>query len=159
MLRKGQTATEYIVIVAVVIVIAVIVISVLGGIPSIGGGAKTNTLAAYWKTADISITNFNVDANGYAYLYFRNSIPQSITIISLESCSDQACSTITGINNIEYQFKVGQASTIGIADINITPISAGDKFNFYLRINYTDSFGNSKTLLGVSPLSGKYSNN
>ena len=35
---KAQTATEYIIIVAVVIVIAVVVASILGEFPGIGGG-------------------------------------------------------------------------------------------------------------------------
>jgi hypothetical protein len=36
MIKKAQTATEYIVIVAVVIVIAVVVASILGEFPGIG---------------------------------------------------------------------------------------------------------------------------
>ena len=43
MSRKSQTATEYLIILAVVIVIALIVISVMGGIPSIGGSASSNS--------------------------------------------------------------------------------------------------------------------
>ena len=41
-IKKSQTATEYLIILAVVIVIALIVVSVMGGIPSIGGGASNN---------------------------------------------------------------------------------------------------------------------
>jgi hypothetical protein len=37
MFKKAQTATEYLIILAVVIIIALIVVAVMGGIPGIGG--------------------------------------------------------------------------------------------------------------------------
>ena len=42
-MKKAHTATEYLIILAVVIVIALIVVGVLGGITGIGGGANENT--------------------------------------------------------------------------------------------------------------------
>ncbi|MFT4312078.1 MAG: class III signal peptide-containing protein, partial [Candidatus Woesearchaeota archaeon] len=54
--KKGQTATEYLVITAVVIIIAVIVISSLGGIPSIGGGVSEQAARAELASMDIGVT-------------------------------------------------------------------------------------------------------
>ena len=39
-MKRSQTATEYLIILAVVIVIAIVVVSVLGGIPRLGDGSS-----------------------------------------------------------------------------------------------------------------------
>lgn len=56
MRTKGQTATEYLIILAVVIIIALIVVAVLGGIPGIGKGAANKASAAYWKSGSTGIS-------------------------------------------------------------------------------------------------------
>jgi len=45
--KKGQGATEYLVILAIVIIIALIVVGVMGGIPGVGSGAKSRASASY----------------------------------------------------------------------------------------------------------------
>ncbi|MFW5746101.1 MAG: hypothetical protein ACOCWQ_00955 [Nanoarchaeota archaeon] len=44
--KHSQTATEYLIILAVVIVMGMITVGVMGGIPSLGGGAGMNTQSA-----------------------------------------------------------------------------------------------------------------
>ncbi len=74
MMRKGQTATEYLIILAVVIVIALIVVGVLGGIPGIGSSGQSKASAAYWATLDpISVSSFsNSVANGVTVVLRNN---------------------------------------------------------------------------------------
>ena len=64
--KKAQTATEYLIILAVVIIIALIVVGVLGGIPGIGKGAASRTSAAYWQTSDIAIPSYAIGQDGSA---------------------------------------------------------------------------------------------
>ena len=47
MFKKGQGATEYLIILAIVIIIALIVIGVIGGIPSIGISASSRASSTY----------------------------------------------------------------------------------------------------------------
>ena len=57
---KSQTATEYLIILAVVIVIAVIVVSAMGGIPGIGGSANEATARAKLASQTIGITSYAI---------------------------------------------------------------------------------------------------
>ena len=82
MRRKAQTATEYLIILAVVIIIALIVVGVMGGIPGIGGGAKERTSRAYWSTADVAFTAYSVDSSGVT-LNTRNNMERSVTVNSI----------------------------------------------------------------------------
>jgi hypothetical protein len=76
-IKRAQTATEYLIILAVVIVIALLVVSVLGGIPSIGGGASEQTVRLQLASQDVGIDNYFVSpAKGY--FQFRNNQPNTI---------------------------------------------------------------------------------
>ncbi|MFW5746759.1 MAG: hypothetical protein ACOCWQ_04395 [Nanoarchaeota archaeon] len=79
---KAQTATEYLVIVAVVLIMGLIVVSVVGGIPGIGSsvGQKMNR-----EAATKSVGGSHVQNNG-AGLTFRliNNEPSLIEISSIE---------------------------------------------------------------------------
>jgi hypothetical protein len=57
-MTRGQTATEYLIILAVVIIIALIVVATMGGIPGIGGGVSEQTARAALKTLPIGITDY-----------------------------------------------------------------------------------------------------
>ena len=81
-MRKSQTSTEYLVILAVVIVIALLVVGILGGIPGIGGGASRSTSKAAWSSQPIGVTNWVVDTLG-THLELRNNLPETVTINSI----------------------------------------------------------------------------
>jgi uncharacterized protein (UPF0333 family) len=55
---RSQTATEYLILLAVVIIIAVIVVSAMGGIPSIGGGAIDNAANLEAATKHVGVRDF-----------------------------------------------------------------------------------------------------
>jgi hypothetical protein len=79
MYRKAQTATEYLIILAVVVVIALIVIGVLGGIPFIGGGAATNANKAALLGESISISQHSVGCDE-TIIFLKNQKPDAIQI-------------------------------------------------------------------------------
>ncbi len=81
-MKRAQTATEYLIILAVVIIIALIVVSVMGGIPGVGGNSRLKASAAYWSTAKIAITSFSASPTG-VYLNVRNNYMDTITINSI----------------------------------------------------------------------------
>ena len=53
--KHAQTATEYLIILAVVIIIALIVVGVLGGIPGIGAGDKVKLTVL--ATEEVGLTH------------------------------------------------------------------------------------------------------
>jgi hypothetical protein len=56
--RRAQTATEYLIIAAVVIILAVLVVTILGDTVNIGGANDRGDLLAY-RTRDIGVTDFS----------------------------------------------------------------------------------------------------
>lgn len=81
-MKKGQTATEYLIILAVVIIIALIVVGVMGGIPGMGGGAKSKTSMAYWSTAEVAISSATISST-QSSLTVRNPGSEAITVHSI----------------------------------------------------------------------------
>ena len=126
--KKGQTATEYLIILAVVIVISLVVVGVLGGIPGIGASAAARSSAAYWKTQDVAITDYAVSASGADTIIVKNNLRNTITLndavvnsIDLESGSPTlgpgASKTYTG---------------------SIDACTAGQPFRYSVSLSYQD---------------------
>ena len=49
---RGQAATEYLIILAVVVIIALIVVGVLGAFPALSSGITKQQSEAYWINAE-----------------------------------------------------------------------------------------------------------
>src|SRR3989344_8440209 len=82
--KKAQTATEYLIILAVVIIIALIVVGVLGGIPGVGRSSAGRASAAYWASADIAFTDYAFDAGGDSnVIKIRNNLRNQITVTNV----------------------------------------------------------------------------
>lgn len=131
-MKKGQGATEYLIILAVVIVIALIVVAVMGGIPGIGGGAGTRASAAYWAATDVAITAYAVTtADDYANLTIKNNMRNQITVNSLKLDNEEICSGIT--------LAAGATSSCDKTGTLTTFCSApGTSYALNVKINYTD---------------------
>ncbi|MGM5485490.1 MAG: hypothetical protein ACQEP1_06495 [Nanobdellota archaeon] len=86
MRRKAQTATEYMLILAIVIIIALIVAGILGQFPVMGGSAQNRGSAAYWKSAEIGIVSHSIsmsEENG-VYIEFQNNRANDIEITNVK---------------------------------------------------------------------------
>ncbi len=132
--KRGQTATEYLIILAVVIVIALIVIGVLGGFPSIGGSSKTRTSEVYWGSADIAITAHSFDAAGASnVLKLRNNLRNRVTVNTITIGSTTVMSTATTIAS-------GGSTTFEGSTIasHIDCGDSGDPYSYDVSIAYTD---------------------
>ncbi|MGM5484010.1 MAG: DUF1566 domain-containing protein [Nanobdellota archaeon] len=107
--KKTQTATEYLIILAVVIVIALIVVGVLGGIPSIGGGAGKSASNAEMLTADIGITNYHVNSTN-ALIIIRNNKARIVNVDSV-SIDGWVCNSHNS-DNLPKTLSPGESKTI-----------------------------------------------
>jgi len=129
---KAQTATEYMIILAIVIVIALIAVGAMGGIPSIGGGAKQRASSSYWESADIGIVahSFGTDAVGTDdTLVIRNNKESQITIRNISLNGNLVYSTAT-------PFTAGEEKTLHLDfDCGNNP---GDRYSIDVSVNYTD---------------------
>lgn len=132
MRKKGQTATEYLIILAVVIIIGLIVVGVLSGIPSIGGGAKSNSANSYWNTAKIAITSKSVTPDGNVTLNLRNNFADTITItnIALTDSANQG-------NQSTFNTIIPAGATSEFVVNNVTSGDPNSAYSYSIEIDYT----------------------
>lgn len=133
-MKKGQGATEYLIILAVVIIIALIVVGVMGGIPGIGGGAGSRTSASYWASADVALTSyavgFNAADNNLVNMTVKNNLRNQVTVNSLSLDGSQICSDKT--------LAAGAATSCNAPGMSFCTAS-GNAYSLAVSINYTDS--------------------
>ena len=145
--RRGQAATEYLIILAVVVIIALIVVGVLGGFQGLSGGITKQQSEAYWSSiADVGVLpNYKISP-AIAELTLKNNRPFAIRV-----------------NNI----LIDNAGTISPAGLTIPPgltgnvnVSGqsciiGEQFSYNLQVIYSDpSTGRVFTFRGQNPLVG-----
>lgn len=160
LMKKSQTATEYLIILAVVIIIALIVIGVLGGIPGVGSGIRSNADRTFWRTSQIAIDSLALSPDGSGSVILRNNLPHNIQItnLSLQSGTDYS------FNATPRTLAVSGTGTFRFyndTNGNITGV-AGDPFNVIVKITYQDTQTNAQYTFPPGDdktFSGVFSNN
>lgn len=104
--KKSQTATEYLVILAVVIVIALIVVGVLGGIPSIGGGAGSSAQKAAAISGKIGVSSVVTTLYGTTFT-LRNNQATTIQLTNISIDGEDCYSDGSGDTGYEQGFDEG----------------------------------------------------
>ncbi len=148
MIRRGQTATEYLIILAVVIVIALIVVGVLGGIPGVGQSGQAKSATAYWSTTDpIAVAAFSNSATDGVRVVLRNNgkNPFTVTAFKLDTL-------LIVVSN--STLPIGSEVTLFNNTMSLTCVS-GNKFAYDAEIDYIDqSTGAAYTFRGTQKLEG-----
>jgi type II secretory pathway pseudopilin PulG len=132
MFKKGQGATEYLIILAVIIIIALIVVGAMGGIPGIGSGAKNRASASYWQTSDIAVQSYAAhSATDDLNVTVRNNLPNPITLTSVTvGGGTQTC--------VRTSLAAGESTKCSDEDGATGCSGEGDSFNYPVSIAYTD---------------------
>ena len=147
MMRRGQTATEYLIILAVVIVIALIVVGVIGGIPGVGSSGQSKASAAYWSTLDpIAISSFSNSATDGMTIVLRNNGKNAYTVNDV-LLSDDGGSTYGYANRTDMPLSIGaeskyESDTTYLATVTEADVlcnTQGETYTYDVKINYTDS--------------------
>ncbi len=80
-LRRGQAATEYLIILSVVVIIALIVVGVLRGFASQSTGDIANTQQKLaWQSQDVVLEAYTVYSNGHGVFLIQNRLDYPIKI-------------------------------------------------------------------------------
>ncbi len=90
--KKGQGATEYIVVLAIVLMVALVVVGLLGFFPGFSSDTQTSESSSYWQSAKpvaiIDAIQFSTGGVGQnVTLVIENHAPASITITSINLTS------------------------------------------------------------------------
>lgn len=149
-MRKGQAATEYLIILAVVVIIALIVVGVLGGFQGISGGVTRAQSEVYWNSVAPAIgikPNYRIGGDA-AELTIRNNKPflVRVTSIRLNDAGQLSPSSITLARGNE-------------ANVNITgiePCNTGRQYEYKVSMTYLDPSTNRQfTFTGETSLVGE----
>jgi hypothetical protein len=128
---KSQTATEYLVITAVVIVLALVTIGILGGIPGIGSKNSGRMSSAQLTSRDVAIVSYSVTDTGTSVV-IRNNNPNVIRINNL-SVNNTPCIGPT----FPITMNPGQTRTVFCPNINGT---AGARYNYPVSVGWSDFY-------------------
>ena len=139
--KKAQTATEYMIILAVVIIIALIVVGVLGGIPGIGGGAGSRALDAYWSTAPIGVVSAAAAVPNETRLIIKNNLNDPIMIHEVHMSPNGQTDPTDRLVETQVTMGVGEEkvwATNATYDVPGICNQAGDAWISNLFLNYTN---------------------
>ncbi len=142
-MKKAQTATEYLIVLAIVVIMALIVVGVMGGFAGIGSGAKSRASATYWNTADMAIPQFTAfSASDNLNISIRNNLKDNITLGTVRIGGGlQTCSPTT--------LAAGQTAICSDADGAIGCSAEGASFIYDVSVSYTvDATGASYAFTG-----------
>lgn len=141
--RKGQTATEYLIILAVVIVIALVVVVAMGKFPGIGQGASARGNAAFWAVQDLAITDYAISSNGNTandVIVVKNNMRSAIDVTEVQ------------IGGTVFNAQSGDSFPITLSPGGVLPLeasadldcAAGQGYVFSVQVNYTDRATNAE---------------
>lgn len=162
---KGQGATEYLVLLAVVLIVAMVAIALLGFFPGLAGDAKKAQSDAYWRG----------EARPFAIIEHAQGPLTNLTLVVQNLDADQKILTnlsvaggpINGsynLNSTERYFSAGEKRTLTMPiSLGTTAISgsntgctSGSTYEYFINFTYSNAdqtitgqkeYG-SKTLVG-----------
>ena len=83
-MKKGQGATEYLVILGAVLLVALVIVSLLGWFPSLGGATKEQQSKAYWSgTSPFAISTYKLN-NGSITFSVTNRLADTLNLTTIE---------------------------------------------------------------------------
>ena len=153
---KGQGATEYLVLLAVVLIIALVSISLLGFFPGLAADAKITQSASYWRgqARPLGIVDSSFSANGSgSVVVTNNDASTSLVANSISLTAANSNKTGTSIDT-PHMLSSGDQYVFHITDAQSGAV--GSSYEFMVTINYTNSDGLQNTEFGSKTLMGKY---
>jgi hypothetical protein len=148
---KGQGATEYLVLLAVVLIIALVSIALLGFFPGMASDAKITQSASYWRgeARPVAILESSIVGSSGVGKFVIQNVDASGTIkLNL--------SVNTALSTASDSLAPGETKTITITDATKLAGTAGNVYDYPISITYISSNGLAMTQYGAKNLMGKY---
>ena len=149
---KGQGATEYLVILAVVLIIALVAIGIVSQTAS-GSGAAEKTSRAYWKTEVFPLT---IDDYKYSTteltLVLNNRGSDTVTILANKIAVTSGTTTVTG-PTAQVTLTPGTTQSVVII-MTALSCTSGASFSVNASIVYSTPTLSSLQIVGKKPIVG-----
>ncbi len=158
---KGQGATEYLVLLAVVLIIALVSIALLGFFPGLATDARITQSNSYWRgeARPFAILEVAIQTNGLATLVVQNNEAQgALTMLNISVGSDFNDTAVSGgLGASGLLFAPGEQHILTLDNVTSGgAVSTGSSYDFPVNISYRTGNGVSSTQYGVKNLIGKY---
>ena len=148
--NRGQGATEYLVLLAVVLIIALVAIMLLGYFPSMATDAKITQSAAYWRgeARPFAITEANINSSGDGSFLLQNMEANGPFVLTLMQVGSYN-------NSSNISFPAGEIKQVLITGMGNN--TGGSIYDLNVTFTYTTPTGTSIKQYGSKNLVGKYS--
>ena len=148
--NRGQGATEYLVLLAVVLIIALVSIMLLGYFPGMATDAKITQSNAYWRgeARPFAITESNINSTGYGSFVLQNMEANGPFMVSMFQVGNYN-------NTSNISFSAGESKTVIIS--NMGNNTGGSVYDLNVTVSYTTPSGTATKQYGTKNIVGKYS--
>lgn len=148
---KGQGATEYLVLLAVVLIIALVSIALLGFFPGLATDAKITQSNSYWRGEARPFAILEHSVSGTTVSLVMQNV-EGAGILRVTNVSIGSAGTPSGL---PMTFAPGETRTMTLT--NYTNGTAGSIYDISVEITYNTSNGIVNKQYGSKTLVGKYS--
>src|SRR3989338_2259412 len=143
---KGQGATEYLVLLAVVLMIALVSIALLGFFPGLAGDAKKTQSDSYWKSSRPFGILEHSQSGATLTMLVQNNDPDMRTISSMGAGTAGNTSVSTTLNGGEKKV---------IAVTQGSACTSGLVYEYNVSITYNSADITGQRQIGTKPIIGK----
>jgi hypothetical protein len=150
---RGQGATEYLVLLAVVLIVALVSVALLGFFPGMASDARMTQSQSYWRgdARPFSITEHAITTTGsgsFVLLNMEANGPFLVTLLQVGNYSNNSSSA-------PISFAAGESKKVTIS--NMGNNSVGSIYDLNVTIAYTSPGGVDSKEYGSKNIMGKYS--
>ena len=146
--KKGQGASEYLILLAVVLIVGMVAIALLGGFTEVGASATGTESRQYWTGSVRPFIAPEYTQQGSTFTVTLKNVESSrlmLTSISLDSDSF--------VEN--YSFNPGATKTISFPVSTVCNDTSYDFFEYDVVLNYTTTNDVVKSQRGAKPFAGR----
>jgi hypothetical protein len=164
--QKGQGATEYLVLLAVVLIVAMVAIALLGFFPGLSYDAKKKESDSYWggSASPFQIIE-HAQTGTQLTIVLKNAQTTQLKINNITIAGGGSLFNVNAANlsqsgvaspNTPY-IGAGETKTIYLTDANGVNCSAGTIYEYSVNISYDSTIANQKQYGGSKTIIGKCS--
>lgn len=148
--KNAQTATEYLIILAVVIIIALIVVAIIGRGTDVAGGTGDSVGTISWQNAPgVAVMGVVFSDSNEDSITLRNNVgSQPITILNITITPSAGSPVVIMNDSTPVQIGAGQQRVIANSTVSggiqtadfacSTGFNAGDRYSYGLSIRYRE---------------------
>ena len=150
---KGQGATEYLVLLAVVLIIALVSIALLGFFPGMASDAKITQSASYWRgeARPFAILEHAVSTTGIATIVVQNVDASGTMTIKGFAVGNNISTT-----GLSTSIAPGEVKTMTVSGVATTGQTPGAVYDLNVSITYDSPSLTGLKQVGSKNIMGKY---